>query len=272
MKEITDKEFRTIRDYIKQNFGIALSDEKKSLIYSRLRTTLLDNGFTNFTDYFDHLISDKTGDAIVRFIDKVTTNHTYFMRESDHFYYLRDTALPFIKEKWGADRDLRLWCAASSSGEEPTTLAIIAHDFFKNEPAKWDTTILATDISSQILDKAVFGVYANEAIEPMPAEWKKNYFKPYDNNHSVVTDEIKKKILYRKFNLMSPRFSFKKKLHIIFCRNVMIYFDNKTRDEIVQKFYDIIEPEGFLFIGHSESLNHTGTAFKYVMPALYRKI
>jgi chemotaxis protein methyltransferase CheR len=272
VKEITTQEFNRIRDYIKQNFGISLSDEKKSLVYSRLRTTLLDLGFDNFSDYFDFLIKEKSGDHITRFIDKVTTNHTFFMREVDHFDYLRDTVLPYIAETYKSQKDLRLWCAASSSGEEPYTLQMIAQDFFGKGAEKWDTHMLATDISSQVLDKAIHGVYANESLKPIPESWKRDYFRKHSDTHSMVNDNIKRQMLFRKFNLMEPQFPFKKHFQVIFCRNVMIYFDNKTRDDVVRKLYDVVEPGGYLFIGHSESLNHTGTKFKYVKPAVYRKV
>jgi chemotaxis protein methyltransferase CheR len=271
LKDITDKEFDRIREYIKSTLGISLSNEKKSLIYSRLRTTLADKGFDNFTQYFDYLINDKTDNAVVHFIDKVTTNHTFFMREVDHFDFFRETVLPFVEENWRSQKDLRLWCCACSSGEEPYTLQMIIQDFFKNIKEKWDMQILATDISTQVLDKAVMGVYPTESIKPLPDSWKKDYFKQYDAAHSIIMEDVKKQIIFRRFNMMEGRYPFKKKFQVIFCRNVMIYFDNKSRDETVKKFYDLMEPGGYLFIGHSESLNHTGTEFKYVMPAVYRK-
>jgi chemotaxis protein methyltransferase CheR len=272
MQDITDKEFRQIRDYIKANFGINLNDEKKSLIYSRLRTTLLEKGFDNFSDYFQYLINDKTNEAVIRFIDKVTTNHTFFMREVDHFDYFRDTVLPYIAEAYRAQKDLRVWCAGCSSGEESNTLQMIIQDFFKTKNEKWDIQMLASDISTQVLDKAVKSVYTLESLSVIPDQWRKTYFKPYDDGHMIVTDEVKKQITYRKFNFMEPKFPFKKKFQTIFCRNVMIYFDNQTRDELVQKFYDATEQNGYLFIGHSESLNHTSTKYKYIMPAVYRKV
>jgi chemotaxis protein methyltransferase CheR len=272
VKDITDREFNQIRDYVKANFGISLSDEKKSLIYSRLRTTLIDLGFDNFTQYYEYLVNDKTKQAVTRFIDKVTTNHTFFMREVEHFDYFRDTVLPYIEETYRSQKDIRLWCAACSSGEESNTLQMILQDYFGNKPETWNTQILATDISTQVLDKAVHSVYANESLASIPDRWKRDYFKKFDAENSMVTDQIKKQIIYRKFNLMEPVFKFKKKFQVIFCRNVMIYFDNKTRDEVVQKFYDLTEPGGYLFIGHSETLNHTSTKFKYIMPATYRKV
>ncbi|MDR2903063.1 MAG: protein-glutamate O-methyltransferase CheR [Clostridiales bacterium] len=270
MKDLTEKEFNTIRDYIKKNYGISLGDEKKSLVYSRLRAILQEKGFDNFTQYFDYLVKDKTGEAVVKFIDKITTNHTFFMREPEHFYYFRDNVLPYIANKHADTKDLRLWCAGCSSGEEPYTLQMIIQDYFQDKPG-WNTEILATDISAKVLAKALNGVYSNESIAPMPDMWKKKYFKDNGGGTSTVSDQLKSKITYRKFNLMDDRFPFKKPFQAIFCRNVMIYFDNDTRMQLVEKFYNATEKDGYFFIGHSESLNQTGTKFQYLQPALYRK-
>ena len=270
MIEITDAEFIKIRDYIKSNYGISLSDEKKTLVSSRLRTTLTDLGFDSFSKYFEYLMKDKSGNSVITFVDKITTNHTFFMRETDHFDYYRDIVLPDILHLWGDQKDLRLWCAASSSGEEPVTLQIISQEFFKNQSGNWNTEILATDLSTQILDRAVAGIYATESLVDLPQQWQKEYFKRVDNDFSKVSDGIRSKITYRRLNLMDS-FSFKKRLQVIFCRNVMIYFDSQTRDAVVRKFYEIIEPGGYLFIGHSESISNTGSGFEYIKPAVYRK-
>jgi chemotaxis protein methyltransferase CheR len=270
MQELTSAEFNRIRDYIKTNYGISLSDEKKTLVYSRLRTTLADQGFASFTDYFDHLMRDKSGDSIVRFVDKITTNHTFFMRESDHFDYLRDTVLPYISEKYRSQKDFRLWCCASSSGEEPVTLQMIAQDHFNKTGEKWDTQILATDISTNVLDKAVAGRYATEGVATLPKHWQNDYFKKVDAQFSETVPGIRNQIIYRKFNLMDP-LPFTKKFQVIFCRNVMIYFDADIRESVVKKLYDVTEPGGYLFIGHSESLSNTSSAYKYIKPAIYRK-
>ena len=146
------------------------------------------------------------------------------------------------------------------------------NDFFRGEGGKWDTELLATDISTTVLTKAMRGVYTSDQIKPLDELWKKNYLKKYDDGNVIVRDEIKKKITYRKFNLMENRFPFKKKFHVIFCRNVMIYFDNETRDALVNRFYEASEDGAYLFIGHSESLNNTGTRYQYLQPAVYRKI
>jgi chemotaxis protein methyltransferase CheR len=179
--------------------------------------------------------------------------------------------LPYLEEKYARQREINIWCAACSSGEEPNTLQMIMTDYFGNK-GQWNTELLATDISSNALDKAVHSVYSAEKVDAMPEKWRKKYFKKCDNDNYIVTDNIKNKITYRKFNLMEGKYSFKRKMHVIFCRNVMIYFDNQTRDDVVRKFYDATEEGGYLFIGHSESLTHTATKYKYIMPAVYRKI
>ena len=269
MQEITTQEFNRIREYIKANYGISLNDEKKSLIYSRLRTTLVDQGFDNFTDYFDHLLKDKSGAGITTFVNKVTTNHTFFMRESDHFDYLREHVMPYIADTYRSQKDLRLWCCACSSGEESVTLQMIVHDYFKKKGEQWNTQMLATDISPQVLDKAVYARYPTETLANLPQSWQNDYFAKEGAN-SAVKPAIRDNILYRKLNMMDA-FPFKKRFQVIFCRNVMIYFDAAVRDAVVKKFYDVTEPGGYLFIGHSESLNHTDTAYKYIKPAIYRK-
>lgn len=270
MNQITNKEFDLIRSYAKEHYGINLGDEKKSLVFSRLRSVLAELKFDNFSDYYKYLINDKTGRAAITFIDKLTTNHTYFMREVEHFYYFRDTVLPYLEENV-KDKDLRIWCAGCSSGEESYTLEIMLDEYF-NSKGGWNTELLATDISTNVLKKAVKGVYSKEQIKPLDEKWKKNYFENYDKDNVTVKKNIKDKITYRKFNLMTDDFPFKKKFHVIFCRNVMIYFDNATRDRLVEKFYNMSEEGAYLFIGHSESLNNTNTKYKYISPAIYRKM
>jgi chemotaxis protein methyltransferase CheR len=267
---ITDKEFRQLTAYIKDNYGIHLKEEKRALVTGRLYNVLLENNLENFTEYYKYVISDKTGQAAATLINKMTTNHTFFMREAEHFFYFRDKVLPSLVAMT-AHKDLRIWSAGCSSGEEPYTLAMIMDEFFGKQKAHWDTKILATDISSRMLEEAQKGIYKSEDISPLPAQWKINYFKKLDSEQSIFTDKIKNEIIYRKFNLMDEVFPFKNKFHVIFCRNVMIYFDEVTKRKLVNKFYNAMEYGGYLFIGHSESLNREETKFKYIMPAVYRK-
>lgn len=266
---ITQKEFSQLSSYIKSNYGIYLKDTKKVLVEGRLQSVLEDMGFQNFSDYYDYVLSDKSGHAVVMLLDKITTNHTYFMREFDHFYFFRDEVLPYLA-KTVKEKDLRIWCAACSSGEEAYTLAMILDEYFNSDKMFWDTKILATDISNAILETAKNGIYSPQKIEPLPKMWKLKYFKVKDSDY-IVTDSIKNQVIYRKFNLMDKMFPFKKKFHTIFCRNVMIYFDNATKTELIERLYNSLEYGGYLFIGHSESIDRTKCKFKYVMPSVYRK-
>lgn len=270
MISITEKEFRQLSEYIQTNYGICLKSEKKTLVMGRLHNVLVENNCSNFSEYFNYLQSDKTGKALVTFINKITTNHTYFMREEDHFHYFQDKVLPYL-ESSVKENDLRIWSAGCSSGEEPYTLAMILSDYFGKEKSFWDTKVLATDISDNILLKAKKGIYSSEQIASLPANWRLNYFNKADNGNNAIVDKLKSEVIFRKFNLMEEVFPFKKKFHVIFCRNVMIYFNDKTKNELINKMYECTEPGGYLFIGHSESLNRDMTKYKYILPAVYRK-
>lgn len=267
---ITKDEFWKLAHYIKLNYGIQLKEEKQALVTGRLQSVLTENNFKTFSEYYDYVSRDKTGDAAVKLINKITTNHTYFMREADHFFYFRDTVLPYLKSEV-AGKDLRIWSAGCSSGEEPYTLAMLMDEFFGKEKVFWDTKVLATDISNKVLEEAKKGIYSNADLEPLPASWRLNYFKKLDAGSSAISDHIRNEIIFRRLNLMSQSFPFKRKFHVIFCRNVMIYFNNDTRYELVKKFYDLTESGGYLFIGHSESLTREMTKYRFVMPAVYRK-
>jgi chemotaxis protein methyltransferase CheR len=270
MIQITDKEFLLLTEFIMNNYGIQFKEQKKTLLITRLNNVLEEMGFNNFTQYYEYITHDKSGKSVTVFIDKITTNHTYFMREPEHFFYFKDTVLPEITPKI-KNQDLRIWCAASSTGEEPYTLAMLVDEFFGDKKCVWDTKILATDINSSVLETAKKGIYSNDAIAPLEKMWKLKYFKKNNTETSLVVDKIKNEVIYRKFNLMEPEFPFKKKFHVIFCRNVMIYFDANTKDILVEKLYNCLEDGGYLFVGHSESLNRATTKFNYVKPAVYKK-
>lgn len=271
MIAITDQEFKRIAGLIKAHCGIYLKDEKRALVTGRLQQVLINRHMNSFTDYCDYLVNDKTGEAISTLVDKMTTNHTFFMRETAHFRFFRDQVLPFWVQAV-KDRDLRIWSAACSSGEEPYTLAMILDECLGKERASWDSKVLATDISNAVLDVAKAGIYGNEKIAPLPDRWKTHYFHKHDAEHAVLNERIRNQVIYRKYNLMDKAIPFKKKFHAIFCRNVMIYFDKDTKAELIERLYDMTEYGGYLFIGQSESLNRDATRYKYVMPAVYRKL
>jgi len=247
-----------------------LGEEKQTLLVGRLQNVLVQLGFQSFMDYYNYLIADKSGEVGVTLVDRISTNHTYFMRETKHFHYFRDKVLPYLMFSV-KDKDLRIWCAASSTGEEAYTLAMIVDEFLGKEKIWWDAKILATDISSNVLDIAQKGIYSFEQIAPLPIQWRSQYFNKYDNESAIITDKIKNEVLFRKFNLVDNVFPFKKKFHVIFCRNVMIYFEIKTKEILLDKLYDMLNYGGYLFIGHSESINRETSKFKYICPAVYRK-
>ncbi|MHB8130840.1 MAG: CheR family methyltransferase, partial [Mobilitalea sp.] len=193
MTNITQKEFRLLSEYIEVHYGIYLKDEKQSLLAGRLQNVLIQMGFQNFTEYYNYLSADKSGEAGIVLVDKITTNHTYFMRETSHFYYFRDTVLPFLQNTV-KDKDLRIWCAASSTGEEAYTLAMLVDEFLRNDKMWWDAKILASDISSSVLDKAKTGIYSKEQIAPLPVQWKNHYFNKHDDKSVIIVSEIRNQV------------------------------------------------------------------------------
>lgn len=269
MISISEREFNELSELIKGNYGINLST-KKNLVEGRLSNMLADRGINSFTDYLAFLQQDATKSEITNLVNKITTNHTFFMREKNHFEYFSKVILPYLEHN-AQDKDLRIWSAGCSSGEEPYTLAMLIADYFGSRKVLWDTKILATDISIKVLEMAQTGVYAAEAVDALPSSWKMNYLDAMDAERVQIKQELKKEVIFRTFNLMDDSFPFKKKFHTIFCRNVMIYFDARTKRDLVNKFYECTEPGGYLFIGHSESLNREETRYRYIMPAVYRK-
>ena len=201
-------------------------------------------------------------------LNKLTTNYTFFLREQDHFAYFQDKILPELSAKHQRDQVLSIWSAGCSSGEEPYTLSICLKEFFGTRASQWDTRVLATDISQQALSKAMAGVYQPPA--DMPDAWLKRYFQREGTGGLYrVSQPIRDNVIFRSFNLMEP-IRFRLKFDVIFSRNVMIYFYQPTRDALVRRFYDAMNPGAYLFISHSESLNQN-PLFQTVAPAVYRK-
>jgi chemotaxis protein methyltransferase CheR len=267
--DIKDREFIEFSNYIRSNFGINLTKKKKNLLVSRLNSILLNGSFSSFQDYFNYIVSDKTGYAVSQLVDRITTNHTYFYRESKHFEFLKETVIPEIVSK-SKEKDIRIWSAGCATGEEPYTIAMVLDDYFKSQKLFWDTKVLATDLSLKALKSAKKGIYKYENISNLPITWQKKYFNKIEENKYEISNLLKAEVIYRRLNLMS-NYNFKKQFQVIFCRNVMIYFDNETTHEIVRKFYQILQPGGYLFISHSESLDRRKTRLKYIKPAIYRK-
>ena len=207
---------------------------------------------------------------VTALLNKLTTNYTYFLREEEHFQYLNSTVLPALAKKHERDKVLSIWSAGCSSGEEPYTISIYLKEFFGANASQWDTRILATDISQQILNTARNPHYNGEALERMPATWKQKYFTKTGADSYTIAPIIKQNVIFQTFNLMNP-IHFKRSFDLIFCRNVMIYFDQPTKDALVRRFFNATVPGGYLFIGHSEGLSKTDCPYEYIMPAIYQK-
>lgn len=269
MQTLSDDEFYKLSNFTKTKYGIDLS-QKKAMVEGRLRSFLPSRGYDKFSHYFQYLINDHTGNEASALVNRLTTNYTYFMREIKHFDYFRDTILPYLVAT-DKDRDLRIWSAGCSSGEEPYTLAMILNDYFGKSGLYWDKKILATDISLQVLEIALRATYSDEQIKDLPPRWKMQYFESVENGEKRLIQSIREEVIFRKFNLMETYFPFKQKFHVIFCRNVMIYFDNETKRQLINRLYDCTAPGGYLIIGHSESINRKETKYHSVMPAVYRK-
>ncbi len=269
--QITDAEFEQIAAIVYKNYGIHLTEKKRSLVIGRLQSVLRKRGYTSFQQYIEHL-SNENDDSMSELVNRISTNHTFFFREYAHFEFMMQTALPEFESyhKKNNSNTLRIWCAASSSGEEPYTLAMHMMEYFGLNYSKWKAGLLATDISEDALRKAMVGVYPEDAIDKIPAEMQRKYFSKKGNLYQV-NDTLKQEVMFRKFNLMTEQFPFKKNFDLISCRNVMIYFDRETKEVLVNKLYDQLRPGGYLFIGHSETLNGLNTPFSYVKSAIYQK-
>ena len=273
MMAISDAEFSRLRDLIHKRFGINLTEQKRSLLVGRLQKLMRNLNLGNFSDYYDYLSHDKTEGALGELVDLISTNHTYFNREKDHFDFFSQTALPTVVEKLKREKrkDLRIWCAGCSTGEEPYTLLMLMMEYLGNDYSAWDAGILATDISDRALTSARRGVYSTDRVMQLPENLRKKYFTPAGPNEMAVVDKVKREATFRRFNLMNTSFPFKKPFQMIFCRNVMIYFDQPTREALVNRYHQFTEPGGYLFIGHSETLGRSQTLYRYLKPALYQK-
>lgn len=267
---MTEQEFLRIYRYLKNRYGIDM-ERKKEIMQGRLDNYIRAHGYETYTDYMNAVEMDITGMLERDMVNILSTNHTFFMREFEHFDFLRQTVLPYLKEKEEAKKDLCIWCGAASTGQEPYMLAMLLKDFFGLDHDKWDTKVLATDIATDAIKTALEGRYTLEQMESVPEHWKRRYFKVIEGGERYeVTRELKNEVIFRKFNLMDE-FPFRRKMHIVFLRNVMIYFDKETKRELIQKVYDAMEPGGYLFIGRTETIDRDITPFEMIQPSIFRK-
>lgn len=272
--QLTDLEFQLIRSLVYKSCGINLGEQKRSLVAARLQKILLSGGFDSFQEYYDHVIRDASGRALLNLVDQISTNHTYFFREKDHFDSLINIALPGISEEQRKNgrRQIKIWSAGCSSGEEPYTLAMILMEYLGGNLLNLDAGILATDISVSVLETAMAGIYSADKISQVPLPYRQRYFSLLKNGNWAVKQCLRDMVLFRRLNLMSQEFQFKGLFRVIFCRNVMIYFDKATQQKLIERFYRYTEPGGYLFIGHSETIDRGAGLYKYIKPSVYQKI
>ncbi|MCK9173155.1 MAG: protein-glutamate O-methyltransferase CheR [Desulfuromonas thiophila] len=273
MMQISDQEFAALRSLIYSRFGINLTEEKRSLLVGRLQKLLRSQNLVSFQDYYDYLAKDTSGRAVSDLVNLISTNYTYFNREKDHFDYFLKTALPQVcnRLRQRGQKDVRVWCAGCSSGEEAYTLLMLMHEYLGAEYRQWSAGLLATDISERVLATARQGIYAADKVASLPEALQRKYFVQLGDGRMQVAEALRQEVTFRRFNLMNTSFPFKKPFQIIFCRNVMIYFDQQTRNALVQRFHRAMEPDGYFFIGHSETLGRDSALFRYIMPAVYQK-
>ena len=269
--ELSDRDFLNFRNLVHEKCGIFLHEGKKELVRARLGKRLRATRFKDFKQYYRYLVDEDAGDELTRMLNAISTNLTSFFRESYHFEYLENHVVARFRAL-NRSRDIRAWSAGCSSGEEPYSIAICLAKLLNTE-ASWNIQILATDISTEVLSTAVSGVYHHTRVKNLPAELVRQFFQKGQgrwNGFVRVKPVLRNMIDFRRFNLMSP-FAFSEKFDIIFCRNVMIYFDKATQQHLIERFWKILDSGGCLFTGHSESLTGIKHNFKYIQPTIYIK-
>jgi len=266
----TEQDFQFIVKLVGDSTGIVLADSKREMIYSRLTRRIRELNITDFKSYCK-LLRDGDQAELINFTNAITTNLTSFFREPHHFEYLADTVLRRFKEQHG-QKSLRIWSAGCSSGEEPYTLAMIVREVFP-ESASWNINILATDLDSNMVAKARAGVYLEERVNGIDKTRLKRWFvkgKGELEGKVKVKKELQEMISFRQLNLLHD-WPFKNKMDIIFCRNVVIYFNKETQRTLFDRYADLLIDEGNLFIGHSESLHSVTDRFALIEKSMYQK-
>ncbi len=270
--ELSDRDFWRFSELVYEKCGIDLHDGKKELVRARLSKRLRQGGFRDFKTYYNFVMDDDSGDELVAMLDAISTNLTSFFREEKHFDFLKETVFPSFVAGNGRYRKIRIWSAGCSSGEEPYSLATCMLEHFSNN-LPFDTKILATDISTKVLSLAQRGIYSGDRPHKIPKLSLRKYFQKgigSQEGNFRAKRSVRDMIEFRRLNLMDS-FPFKETLNLIFCRNVMIYFNKKTQETLVNKFYNCLQEGGYLLIGHSESLTGISHPFKYIKPTVYHK-
>lgn len=267
--ELRDTDFRKIANLVMSSAGIVVTERKKTFIQGRLGRRLRALGLSDFEEYCRLLDSPSGEEERHNLINAVTTNHTSFFREKHHFDYLQNAVLPAIARD-ATVRRLRIWSAGCSSGEEPYTIAMVLREC-RALFAAWDARILATDLDTNVLKRAADGVYDDDRLEAVPASYRKRYFVEAADGSEVACDDLRSMISFGQLNLLEP-WPMTGPFDIIFFRNVVIYFDKPTQRTLFDRYAEMLKPDGWLFVGHSESLMGVSDRFELVGRTIYRRI
>lgn len=272
--ELTDKDFKQLSDFIYANYGINLYPNKKVLVKSRLQARLKETGIGTYKEYCHFVLNkDPERKEAVEMINRLSTNKTDFFREPNHFQYLSETLLgDYLQNK--ESKKIKVWSAGCSSGEEPYTIAMVLNQQ-KHKIPLFDYEIFASDISTSVLKKASLAIYPGIVISQIPFEYRSKYLlksKDRIKNQIRISPILRNKINFFRYNLLNPKIPITGFIDIVFCRNTLIYFDRPTQQLVVKKLLDCINPGGYLFLGHSESLINMNFDLEHVAASIYRKI
>jgi chemotaxis protein methyltransferase CheR len=273
-ENISSSDFDRLKALIYAESGIVLSDEKKMMLELRIRRRLRALNLISYSDYCEYLFGTGHKNEVVHLLDVVSTNKTDFFREPEHFEYLTKRIVPELMAGNDSGRELLFWSAGCSTGEEPYTLAIVLSEYALIHPGL-RFKLMATDISTAALTKARRGIYTDEVLEPVPLDLRRKYFmhsRDPTSNLLRVVPELRQLAEFRRLNFMDADFGMSQKADIIFCRNVLIYFDRATQERIIQKLTRQLVSGGYAFVGHSETLHDMDVPLVTVAPALYRKM
>lgn len=277
MPSLTDAEFNDLVKIIYDKTRIQMSEHKRALVNSRIIKRLRALNMSSFKEYIDFLRNVSDEEEITNFINAVTTNKTDFFRENKHFEYMKSNFLPSWEKSYqeGRVKNLRIWSAACSTGEEPYTIAMTLHEYFGERYGKYDIKILASDIDTNVLSHAMRGVYKEESVDPIANSILKKYFLKGTGEKAgfyKVKEILQKDLFFRQLNFKESDFDIHTMFDLIFCRNVIIYFDKDFQKELFNKFYRYMKEDSLVFIGHSETLFGISDKFKYVSSNIYKKI
>lgn len=268
----TDGEFHQVREIVKECTGIVLSEGKKDMVYSRLSRRLRIHKLSDFASYLKMIKSDEQGEQ-GEFVNAITTNLTSFFREEHHFGFLRNKLLPQLMKENATSKKIRIWSAGCSTGEEPYSLAMTVRDVIP-AGSDWDVKILACDLDSNVVNTGKTGVYTAKRLEGISEEYTRRWFlkgKGEKADYVRASSDLKDIISFKQLNLLET-WPMKGQFDIIFCRNVVIYFDKETQGRLFDRFADILKPDGHLFIGHSENMFKTCDRFQLLGHTIYQRV